>query len=101
MVQQPAHTQAVLDLGCGPSVLGIAAVLMGAGSVTGVDIDDAALAVARKNVEGFEDLHINFIQSDVAALRLRKARFGDAPAAKDSADAPRLAQWALLFTDRF
>ena len=40
---------AVLDYGCGSGVLGIAAMRLGAGRVTGVDIDPAALQAAQRN----------------------------------------------------
>ena len=39
----------VLDAGCGNGVLGIAAKLMGASTVLGVDVDPAAIAVAKRN----------------------------------------------------
>ena len=39
----------VLDYGCGSGILAIAAARLGAGDVTGVDIDDQALAAARTN----------------------------------------------------
>jgi len=41
----------VLDLGCGTGVLTVGAALLGAESVTGVDIDERALAVARENAD--------------------------------------------------
>jgi putative methylase len=41
----------VLDLGCGTGILTIGAALLGAASVTGVDIDEKALAIARKNAD--------------------------------------------------
>jgi len=41
----------VCDLGCGTGILAIGAALLGAASVTGVDIDDRALAVARENAD--------------------------------------------------
>jgi putative methylase len=41
----------VVDLGCGTGVLAIGAALLGAASVTGVDIDEKALAVAQENAE--------------------------------------------------
>ncbi len=41
----------VLDLGCGTGILAIGAALLGAASVTGVDIDEKALAIARKNAD--------------------------------------------------
>ena len=39
----------VLDMGCGSGILSIAALLMGAGSALGVDIDQNAVRVAREN----------------------------------------------------
>lgn len=39
----------VLDYGCGSGILGIAAARLGAGSVTGVDIDEKALEAAADN----------------------------------------------------
>lgn len=42
----------VADLGCGTGMLSIGAALLGA-TVIGVDIDEAALKIARKNAEAF------------------------------------------------
>lgn len=39
----------VLDVGCGSGILGIAAVLLGAGSALGVDIDEMAVRTANEN----------------------------------------------------
>jgi ribosomal protein L11 methylase PrmA len=41
------YDRSVLDLGCGTGMLSIAAAIMGAGHVLGVDVDASALAVAR------------------------------------------------------
>jgi putative methylase len=41
----------VCDLGCGTGILAIGAALLGAASVTGVDIDERALAMARENAD--------------------------------------------------
>jgi ribosomal protein L11 methyltransferase len=40
---------AVLDYGCGSGILGIAALMLGAGHATGVDVDPLALEAARYN----------------------------------------------------
>lgn len=45
----PLAGRSVLDFGCGSGILAIAAKLLGAGSVTAVDHDPQALAVARRN----------------------------------------------------
>lgn len=47
----------VLDVGCGSGILGIAALLTGAGSATGVDIDETAVRTARENaaLNGVDD----------------------------------------------
>jgi len=41
----------VLDAGCGSGILSIAAALLGAQKVLGVDIDETAVEVARENIE--------------------------------------------------
>jgi ribosomal protein L11 methyltransferase len=41
----------VLDYGCGSGILAIAAVLLGAGQVTGVDIDEQAVQATRDNAQ--------------------------------------------------
>ena len=41
----------LLDLGCGSGVLSIAAAKLGYGPVTGLDLDDAAVAATRTNAE--------------------------------------------------
>jgi putative methylase len=54
----------VCDLGCGTGVLAIGAALLGAASVTGVDIDERALAVARKNAALLET-DVTFLATDI------------------------------------
>ncbi|KAJ2782453.1 Methyltransferase-like protein 5 [Coemansia javaensis] len=46
--------RAVVDLGCGCGMLSLAAALMGAGCVTGIDVDADALDIAAENVEALE-----------------------------------------------
>ena len=41
----------VLDMGCGSGILGIAAMLLGAGSVTAVDIDESSVKTAGENAQ--------------------------------------------------
>lgn len=41
--------ESVLDVGCGSGILGIAALLLGAGSALGVDIDETAVRTANEN----------------------------------------------------
>lgn len=41
----------VVDLGCGTGILGCGAALLGASAVTGLDIDPAAVAAARRNAD--------------------------------------------------
>jgi putative methylase len=54
----------VLDLGCGTGILAIGAALLGAASVTGADIDEKALTVARENAD-ILDADITFLAADV------------------------------------
>jgi rRNA N6-adenosine-methyltransferase METTL5 len=42
----------VVDLGTGTGMLGIAAAIMGAGHVIGIDIDQDALEIAKRNIRG-------------------------------------------------
>ena len=42
----------VYDLGCGTGILAIGAALLGAAHVTGIDSDESALEIARKNASG-------------------------------------------------
>ncbi|KAK2964327.1 putative S-adenosyl-L-methionine-dependent methyltransferase [Blattamonas nauphoetae] len=54
----------ILDLGCGPGILGIGAKILDALTVTSVDIDDSALSIAQSNAE-HADVSIEFIRADV------------------------------------
>jgi len=54
----PIGETALLDVGCGSGVLGIAAALYGAGKVTCIDIDPIAVQVTRENaaINGVEKI---------------------------------------------
>ncbi|MDD1691284.1 MAG: METTL5 family protein [Methanoregula sp.] len=69
----------VCDLGCGTGILAIGASLLGAASVTGVDIDEGALAVARENA-ALLDAEVTF-----TALDLREGRCQERIGACDTA----------------
>lgn len=57
----------VLDIGCGSGILSIAAVLLGADSADGVDIDATAVKVAKENARlNKVDEKTNFIVGDLA-----------------------------------
>lgn len=47
----PPQDQLVIDYGCGSGVLGIAALLLGADQMLGIDIDPQALIATRQNAE--------------------------------------------------
>lgn len=51
MMQSHIRGQAVLDIGTGSGILALAALLLGASSAIGIDIDDQALLHARTNAE--------------------------------------------------
>jgi len=55
----------VIDLGCGTGVLSVGAALLGAGEVTGVDVDPVALQVAKRNAEA-HDVEVRLVPGDVA-----------------------------------
>ena len=59
--------KSVADLGCGNGVLSIAAKLMGASKVLGVDLDPKALKVASENAKSL-GLDITFREGDVASV---------------------------------
>ncbi|GBG89405.1 hypothetical protein CBR_g49195 [Chara braunii] len=61
----------VVDLGCGCGVLAIAASLLGAAHVIGVDVDTDALDLAKANCENLEVDKVEFVLADVASLGWR------------------------------
>ena len=56
---------AVLDVGCGSGILSVAAMLLGAGRVLGVDIDPMAVQNARENAAR-NQVPCEFVQGDLA-----------------------------------
>lgn len=59
--------RAVLDLGCGTGMLGIAAGILGAGTVVGLDVDEGALATAAENAADM-DIDMDFVCCDVSKI---------------------------------
>lgn len=55
----------VLDLGCGTGMLGVAAGMLGASAVVGLDVDTTALAAAAENASDL-DVEIDLVCCDVA-----------------------------------
>jgi len=55
----------ILDLGCGSGVLAIGCVMLGAGSVLGVDIDSAALDICQQNLEEFDIDNVDLVKTSV------------------------------------
>ncbi len=51
LAQHPPRSRDVIDYGCGSGILAIAALKLGARSVTGADTDPQALTVSRENAE--------------------------------------------------
>ncbi|KAA8523138.1 hypothetical protein F0562_009561 [Nyssa sinensis] len=60
----------VADFGCGCGTLGLAAALLGAEHVFGLDIDPQSLDIASVNAEDLE-LDMNFVQCDIRNLGWR------------------------------
>ena len=57
----------VADLGCGCGVLSIGSVMLGAGAVTGFDLDSDALALFSLNIEG-ESLSVSLLIKTVTCF---------------------------------
>lgn len=57
----------VLDAGCGPGMLSIGAVMLGAAAVTAVDIDCDALDMLQENIEDLCINNIDILQCDFLA----------------------------------
>jgi len=59
----------IFDLGCGTGILGIAALILGAKSMTGIDLDDDAVKIAEENLEKVRAE--GYIESNESALIVR------------------------------
>lgn len=59
----------VADLGCGCGVLSVGASMLDAGMCVGLDVDDDALDIFRRNVEEFELPNVEMIQCDLCELK--------------------------------
>ncbi|RKP08135.1 S-adenosyl-L-methionine-dependent methyltransferase [Thamnocephalis sphaerospora] len=71
-VYDDIEDKVVADIGCGCGVLGIAAGMLGAGHLIGLDIDQDAIDIAQQNAEE-QEIEIDFIRTNVAddALPIR------------------------------
>lgn len=58
----------VADLGCGCGVLSIGSVMLGAGAVTGFDLDSDALALFSQNILDFEIDNIDIVHADISNI---------------------------------
>jgi putative methylase len=56
----------IYDLGCGTGILTIGAALLGAEQVTGIDIDEKALGIARQNAKKFS-LNAGFQKEEITS----------------------------------
>ena len=62
---QPGNS--VLDVGCGSGVLSLTAAALGAGAVTAIDIDPAAIAATKANADA-NDIELDVTATDIAEL---------------------------------
>ncbi|KAK4364407.1 hypothetical protein RND71_015765 [Anisodus tanguticus] len=67
---EDVNSKVVADFGCGCGTLGLAAGLLGAESVIGLDIDTESLEIASANMDELE-LDMDFIQCDIRNLKRR------------------------------
>ena len=69
MIRCDIDGKTILDLGCGTGILGLGCILLGASRVVGVDIDSAAIEVAKENAEELGcSSDISFVAKDVNEL---------------------------------
>eukprot|EP00088_Acartia_fossae_P017872 TRINITY_DN2022_c6_g1_i2.p1 TRINITY_DN2022_c6_g1~~TRINITY_DN2022_c6_g1_i2.p1 ORF type:complete len:212 (-),score=23.11 TRINITY_DN2022_c6_g1_i2:587-1222(-) len=60
--------RSILDLGCGCGMLSIGCVMLGAGNVLGVDIDQSALDTCQQNIEAFDIDNIDLVNASVDSV---------------------------------
>jgi ubiquinone/menaquinone biosynthesis C-methylase UbiE len=66
----------VLDVGCGPGTISVdIARLVSPGLVTGIDLSEEVISIARRNAEGMDDVNISFHADDVYDLSFDDASF--------------------------
>ncbi|WP_457557339.1 METTL5 family protein [Candidatus Harpocratesius sp.] len=74
--QNDLQDKIVLDLGCGGGNLTIAAALLGARKVIGIDIDPEALEICRRNIYSLQlEQKITLIQGDIKTMDLQSVIF--------------------------
>jgi ribosomal protein L11 methyltransferase len=74
--------QSVLDVGCGSGVLGIAAALLGAGPVVGIDVEDDAVAWTRANAAA-NDVEVSASTTPIRDLPPSNGPFSNEPGTFD------------------
>lgn len=80
LIDEAVHGgERVLDLGCGSGILSIGALLLGAQSAYGVDIDENAAAIARENAQknGFSAPQFDSAFGDIIRDEKLAERLGD------------------------
>jgi ribosomal protein L11 methyltransferase len=68
LLEQELRGKKLLDMGCGTGVLSILASMMGAQSVTAIDIDEWAVNNTRKNFELNNVSNVKILQGDATAI---------------------------------
>ena len=74
--------QSVLDVGCGSGVLSIAAALLGAGPVVGIDVEDDAVAWTRANAAA-NDVEVSASTTPIRDLPPSNGPFSNEPGTFD------------------